>query len=489
MVKINHQNSKERVFIEVARNSLTSSIVGHGASIDAHTVSLGLDQKFDFAMPQDLSSLMDRTVRELKLRTPRKATILLLRAFVSMRVVEMPLISQKDLASAVNLEMESSHGEEASQLDWDFLPLDSVGASNLNVLIVSAPKSLINGVRTACQSAGLEPEQITLSEFGYSRVCPKDAELVHLLALRENRVDAVVVFRGSVIQTQSMAIDPTQASDFDRMNGLLRRLHSSLPESIQNLTPSKKLIVVREDGGKKSDSGSIFEQSLVRLCREDGFNVDEVEAHLLYQNILPNGHSQAKKFTGRYIDLAHPKMPSQPPMSPRGKLAIVVAFAVIAAIGFWCWQKYESTRLAKELLSVRKKMAQIDKKIASLDSQMEAANKLGQWDASSVHWGDLIRTISENISERKDLYVVRLQMDNQNYQQRSPLTRIEGRAKSTSSILQLNRDLGTKNPLLSVQPNGIEPNSVDPEFTSQFRVEISDAKTADSAESGEEVEN
>ncbi len=68
---------------------------------------------------------------------------------------------------------------------------------------------------------------------------------------------------------------------------------------------------------------------------------------------------------------------------------------------------------------IRQKIAKVDARISELDSQFVAANKLEEWDASNVAWGELIKTISENIAERRDVYVVRLQMTNQNYQQRS----------------------------------------------------------------------
>ncbi len=96
------------------------SLVDLGDASDVQTFSLESEQNEGPAGSQKLSSLLDRTVGELRLKPPMKAAIILHRALVSMRLVVLPQVDQADLADAVNLEMESYLGEEVNSNGMGF---------------------------------------------------------------------------------------------------------------------------------------------------------------------------------------------------------------------------------------------------------------------------------------------------------------------------------------------------------------------------------
>ncbi len=159
-----------------------------------------------------------------------------------------------------------------------------------------------------------------------------------------------------------------------------------------------------------------------------------------------------------------------------------MAGLISAAIGYWVINQLELANLSKQVDLTQQKIADHERILADLDQQLESAAILNQWEESNVDWRVQIRAISQELARTDDSYLVRLQMDNQNHQERKPVTRLEGRSKTPQKVLQLTRSLTAENPSLSIQPNGIEPNSVDPEFSAQFRVEIAEVAKQSSTE-------
>ena len=122
---------------------------------------------------------------------------------------------------------------------------------------------------------------------------------------------------------------------------------------------------------------------------------------------------------------------------------------------------------------LRREITSIDELIERYQPQLAAAEQLERWHNTRVYWADQIVFVSQHVAAEKELYVVRMQMDQPESLEQHPVMRIEGRAKSPQKILALTRKLQEMNPALSIQPHGIEPNRADREFSSQFRMNIS----------------
>ena len=460
------RNTTGKLIIELERQHVSAFYVPGKMAHCMRIVTQGSANKLDFVDTADLAAKLVSTTRVLGLRSPLNATICLPRSVACIHVLELPHVSPRDLASAVNLEMENVYGEECAQYVWDFVHIASDEKTPQYAIVFCIPKRILDGLRDALKQSQIAVERITLSELGYGPVCLPHQGLVHLLALRQNRLDVMICFRGTVIQSQTFHVRSDSACEFDRFNGTLRRLHASLPESLQLLIPKTMLLLAHADATEQPVAACEFESSLITACQAHEFTIEEFYVEELFDVAR---RPQLK------LDLGNPRKPPAPPISRRRQAQILVAMVIMAGLIFWAFNQWELARLTTQVKNAQQKIANHEKKMTAMNSQLESAALLDQWDQSSVNWSEQISAVSRQFSENDECYVVRLQMDNQNSLERKPVSRIEGRGKSTEKILQLTRKLSADNPSLAVQPNGIESNTVDPEFSSQFRIEISEA--------------
>lgn len=460
------RNRSEYAIIEFARNAV--SIVHMRAHdltrSDANDTLKG--KKLDLLDTSDLTSRLLEGLKLLNTRTPLTATVCLPRCVAIMRVIEVPPMGFRELVAAVNLELEGIFGGDKDQYVSDFLSIEGDGDTPQFAIIYSVPKRILDSIQFALNATNIAAERITLSEFGFSWA-HSDQGLVHKLTLRGDRLDAVICFRGIVVQSQSFIVDPAQPCDFMQFRGVLRRLHASLPESMQTFSPSLELVLIHSESDNATQDVARFEQSLTEHCTQNNFVLRERSLHEAFR--------VAHRTVGHAIDFANPQRTVKPLISRRGMLVVLCACVMLSAVTFWVMKQYESAALVAQIQAQKEKLVTTEKKISELAGKVESAARLTQWDECNVDWNEQIKAITGPIRKNNDLYLVRLQMDNRNFWERKPVARLEGRAKASLSILQMTRELGAENPSFSVQPNGIEPNTVDPEFNSQFRVEIQEA--------------
>lgn len=454
-----------KLVIELTRHAVAmiyfhEDIHGHGKLVLKKS-----DEIIEFDDSQWLTSQITSAVRVLNIRSPLMATVCLPRSLASVHVLEFPSMGYPQLVSAIHLEMEAVYGEDLEEYVWDFTFVEADGSARLIASVVCIPQRTLSAIRVALDQAQIVVERITLSVLGYGSAATGNS-LVHILAIRQNQLDFMICYRGLVLQSQTLTVNPEVACKFDQIIGILRRMNSSLPESLQILVPSSALLLANSNAIDPPDLPNEFESSLTRSCQAHEFAIEEFPASQLFTTSPPTNYA---------IDLAHPRRPALPPFSQRSKAAFFMALVLSAVAIYWALNQLEFFRISNHIKATQLRIEDSERKLAALDHQLEMAAIVNQWDESNVNWSDQVAAIGRQFSQADDCYLVRLQMDNQNAFERKPVTRLEGRAKTTQRILDLTRKLSADNPSLAVQPNGIEPNSVDPEFGSQFRVEISEA--------------
>lgn len=455
-----------KLVVEFSRQSIAATCVRNGIKRRGKVVVRNDENKLDFTDIEGLALRLSSTIRVLNARPPYVATICMPRNLACIHTLELPHVDRRDLVSAVTLEMEAIYGEEAGQYTWDFVYLEANDTTPAYAVVFCVPKRIFDSLRVALNQSQIAVERITLSELGYGRSSSAYSGLVHMVALRQNRLDVMICCRGVLVQSQTLTVSPDSSCSFDQILGTLRRLHVSLPETLQTLVPKSVLLLAQSDAADEFAGPSEFQSSLVAACRTHDFAIEEYSLHELLDFDRP---------ANQVIDLAHPRKPTSPPMSRRNKATILMALVILGAVIFWVMNQLESARLSAQIQDKQQRISETEKKLGALSDQLESAALLNQWDESNTDWSEQIAAISQQFAQADDCYIVRLQMDSPSYLERKPLTHIEGRAKTTEKILQLTRKLSAENPALSVQPNGVQPNSVDPEFSSQFRIEIAEA--------------
>ncbi len=165
------------------------------------------------------------------------------------------------------------------------------------VVVFSVPKRIIETLRLAFDQSQIAVERITFSELGYGVVSSHYAALVHILALRQNRLDVMICYRGHVLQSQTFTINSTRTCDFVQILGVLRRLHASLPETLQTLVPTSMLVLAQSDANDDEETGE-FESSLVAACQENEFAIEQLPLHELFSYTSS---------ADQRPDLAHPR--------------------------------------------------------------------------------------------------------------------------------------------------------------------------------------
>jgi hypothetical protein len=427
--------------------------------------------KIDLSETRAVASWLREAFEGMHVPTAVTATILIPRSAGCIHYIEVPQVSDADLPALVELELETILGEEFDQHEWDFVSLEVAPERKQRLAVVfSVPKPYMDNLRAVLDTVGVRTKHISLTESAFASQLDSPKTLSNVIVVDGEKVELLISSQHTLLQSQSLVIDPTQPCQFEMLLGRLRRLNASLPQSIQAADETRCRLLINDLVQATPSAKSIHTKSLTEAAQEAGIDLVTFQRSELFENMT---RERTLAF-----DLANPKKPPAVGISGRTKLLGLAATALLVTMIYWGYLQSVSSRVAEQVETARQALADYEKQLSGLSQRMEAAQEFQIWQDTNVRWDSQIRTISKHFAESKDLYVVRLQMDNRTQKQRDPVTRIEGRATSPGTVLALTRDLMRENPLLSIQPNGIEPNRVDPKFGSQFRVEITETKEA-----------
>ncbi len=154
----------------------------------------------------------------------RKVVVALPESKVFTRVVEMPILSDSELASAINWEAEQYIPIPISevQLDYRILSKPTVMETNakMQIFLVAAPTVLINKLSGLMELAGLEIEAVETEILGLARAFEKLAinKTILLVHLGAASTDLCIMESNVIVFTRSMptgglALSRTLASD------------------------------------------------------------------------------------------------------------------------------------------------------------------------------------------------------------------------------------------------------------------------------------
>lgn len=450
----------------VSRPELQSNCVVEFTRDTVSVLSNEGTRKRSFEAP---SNCLDVTHRKSLVQWLRSATeylqlpaaaLCIPRSAGCLHVLEFPTLDSKAWNAAVDLEMEAVYGENVTEMEWDYLFLCPTASGSAIVQVFSIRRDYLATLRQITDQAGVKIAQLTPSDFCFHATLSThavDTERLHVIApSTADQFDCLVIYKNQILAAQSLKWDAVGA-DFEVVAGTFRRLEASLPDHLQSLR-TKKLAITDTD--RHATKPAFSEQA-----QAAGYEVLEY-AEAAFGQLPPSAPKQI-------LDLAHPTQAPPAPLTAGSKAALAAAACVLLLAIFWGFNSLRANWIAETIRSHHLTLAAQDQELMELRPNFDGARQFEQWQDAGIRWDQLLGRLGKQFAPANDVYIVRMEMHNQNPSARAPVTTIEGRAKSTESVLELTKELAQANPGLSIHPNGIEPITIDPPYTTRFQIEIS----------------
>lgn len=211
----------------------------YNTSLLTPNTSQGLQSESPFDH-QEMAQLINKLVLEAKITT-NSVNIALPENRVFTRVIDMPVLSEKELSSAIYWEAEQyiPAALDSMSLDWTILkkPSDAISDQKMQVLLVGAPLALIKRYQTILELAGLSIASVETEVLSVMRGIVQDSKFPTSLIMNIGSLstslcivkNGVIVFvysmpYGGMAMTRAIAADfgftPAQAEEYKRVYGL-----------------------------------------------------------------------------------------------------------------------------------------------------------------------------------------------------------------------------------------------------------------------------
>ena len=173
---------------------------------------------------QELAQVINKLVTDAKITT-NKVAIALPESHIFTKVIDMPVLSDKELSSAIYWEAEEHipASMDTMTLDWVVLkrPKEVVAEQKMQVLLVAAPKLLIKRYQTILELAGLsivsiETETLSIirAMFGGANLPTSILMNIGLMHTSVSIVQAGIIVFNYSIPLGGLAMTRAIASDF-----------------------------------------------------------------------------------------------------------------------------------------------------------------------------------------------------------------------------------------------------------------------------------
>lgn len=211
----------------------------HISSMSVATPAQGMQSESPFDQ-QEMAQLINKVVIDAKVTTDN-VNIALPENHVFTKVIDMPVLSDKELNSAIYWEAEQyvPAALDTMALDWSILqkPASALPEDKMQVLLVAAPLNLIKRYQTILELAGLTIVSIETEVLSAVRgVIASDKSLTSLLvSIGALSTSLAIVQKGLIIfnysvplgglaMTRAIAADfgltPVQAEEYKRVYGM-----------------------------------------------------------------------------------------------------------------------------------------------------------------------------------------------------------------------------------------------------------------------------
>lgn len=246
--------------VELEQNGRNSKLTAVGLSA-APPKGLSSEASFDQLA---LSDAIKKTCADAKISV-KTVNVALPESLIFTRVIEMPVLSEKELASAIRWEAEQYVPLPLSKVILDYQVMQSMQGTGgrMHVFLVAAPKTLVAKYQKVIADAGLILSSIETEVAALNRALVTDSATVPVtlvvsigaertnvfVSKGANILLAYVIPTGGKALTRAIAadlnIDPTQAEEYKKTYGLEKdvlsgKIGNTVKPVLDNLTMELK---------------------------------------------------------------------------------------------------------------------------------------------------------------------------------------------------------------------------------------------------------
>ncbi len=330
----------------------------------------------------------------------RRTILVLSREEVVTRRLELPAAPDEELPELVRFQAATRSATPLDQLAIDFVPLPAADPeSGRNALMLSIDRPLLDGLRTACETAGLDLVAVQASPFALAELAVRfeqqqgeDANATTLIVLQnEHRVEITILQGLGLVFSHHTRIaeldDRAVRSAIAEINRSIVVLRQMLHESVD----IARVCLIRD-----GEVGSALEEALATrfsgrlhvITPSGDRNVSVAEG--LTDDQLSGLATPLGALLGEFqrvvpsIDFLHPR--KAPPKRDEKKRRMIIAGSAVAAVllvaflaGWWY-----SSSLSSEIGALRSQVADLNDTLTRGQPDLRSHASVSAWVAQSV---------------------------------------------------------------------------------------------------------
>lgn len=200
------------------------------------------------------------------------------------RVIEVPQLSKRELASAIKWEAEQYIPLPLEQVNMDYAILrdtSKTGTNNMELLLVAAPKVLLEKYLTILESADIAPSAVETEVIASSRVLArslKNVKTVMMISIGAQTTDLAILRSGIIAFTRSISaggealsralsqglgFESAQAEEYKRTYGLDRdKLQGKIVGAVKPIMDTiigemKRAVAFYQEKNKEEKIGTV----------------------------------------------------------------------------------------------------------------------------------------------------------------------------------------------------------------------------------------
>jgi hypothetical protein len=398
----------------------------------------------------------------------RRAIVVLPRSVATLKVLDLPPVSDAELPELVMLQAESRVSTDLSEIVVDFAVGPRTPGDRRLVLVASCPRGLVDLVERAVASAGLVRKGLVLSELCRPPASLPPAEgIVASLRTAADRIELTLSWRGLPIVSSTLGLEASDTIRTEEVLGTLDRLWSGLPESARLPAIDTLLVEGRNAESLATALAAARPFSVFHLPAPPG--VSDVGGRLV--SVLAEAHGG-----GCVVDWSRPKRPRNRGRD-RARRAVVIAFAAATAL-FWGWSRIAEDARAMDarVTAMRSEVRSLSELVERGAAILEANERMDEWERHNSDWGGLLTRIRGLLPERDDLLLTGISAD---IRGDLPILRLKGRARNAEVVTGVHKALLDMHDDMRFRPGPVESRSDDSDYPVPFDLEIYRAADSD----------
>jgi hypothetical protein len=398
----------------------------------------------------------------------RRAVVVLPRSAATLKVLDLPPVSDAELPELVLLQVESRSSMELSDLVIDFAAGGRTPGDRRLVLVAACPRELVTLVDRALTAAGLVRQALVLAELCRPPASLTSSEgMVACLRIGVDRVEATLSWRGLPVVSSTLGLEASDAIRAEEVLGMLDRLSSGLPETAQLPAINTLLVEGRNAGSLATVLATARPWAVFHVPSQPG--VSDVGARLA--SVLDDARRG-----GSVVDWFRPKRPRNRSLD-RIRRTIVVALAAAVAL-FWGWSRIaeDARAMDAQVTAMRSEVRSLSALVERGAVVLEANERVDLWEQRQTDWGERLARIHALLPGREDLVLTGISAD---IRGDLPILRIKGRARTAEVVTGIHKALLDMDDETRFRPGPVESRVDDSDYPVPFDLEIYRAAEAD----------